>query len=66
MTIVLNGEPMSLPDSTSLSQLLEQLQLEQSGVAIALNTQIVPRSSYQSTSLAMGDRVEIIRAVGGG
>ena len=34
--------------------------------AVARNREVVPRSSYASTTLAAGDRVEILEAVGGG
>jgi sulfur carrier protein len=35
-------------------------------VAVAINTQVVPRSRFAEVRIAPGDRVEVIHAVGGG
>jgi sulfur carrier protein len=35
-------------------------------IAIEKNGEIVPRSRYSTTTVAQGDRVEIVGAVGGG
>jgi sulfur carrier protein len=35
-------------------------------VAVELNQEIVPRSRHASQSLADGDRLEIVHAIGGG
>lgn len=65
-TIVVNGEPTELATPLSLRQLLEQLELQGRRVAVERNGDIVPRSRYDDTRLADGDRLEIIIAVGGG
>lgn len=36
------------------------------GIAVALNAEVVPRSDWTSTSLAPGDRIEIVQARAGG
>lgn len=36
------------------------------GLAVALNDQVVAKSSWGATKLTPGDAVEIVRAVGGG
>jgi sulfur carrier protein len=36
------------------------------GVAVAIGREVVPRSMWQSTPLADGDRVEIVTAAAGG
>ncbi len=66
MTVRVNGEDRELADGTTLTQLLEQLGLVVEGVAVALNLYVVPRGELGTTSLSEGDRVEIVRAVGGG
>ncbi|MCG8591805.1 MAG: sulfur carrier protein ThiS [Proteobacteria bacterium] len=63
--IQLNGEARRLPVGTTVATLLSELELA-SRVAVARNREVVPRSSYASTTLAAGDRVEILEAVGGG
>lgn len=66
MQVHINGEPQALPGPLTLLELLTRLGLEPSGVAVAVNLSVVPRSAHGSTRLAEGDRVEILQAVGGG
>ena len=47
-------------------ELLRALDLPPTGIAIAVNEQVVRRASFSSHTLADGDAVEIIRAVAGG
>ncbi len=65
-TIQLNGEPRDLASPCTLGALLEQLELGDKRVAVAINRDIVPRGRYASVELVDGDRVEILEAVGGG
>jgi sulfur carrier protein len=62
----INGEPRQFPASLSVSGLVELLELQGKRVAIERNGEIVPRSQYPETTLADGDRLEIVVAVGGG
>ena len=66
MNIVLNGETHTLPETAHLGDLLVQLGLSGQRLAIELNGDIVPRSQHDATLLKDGDRVEIVRAIGGG
>ena len=66
MSVFLNGEPKSAPDSGTVAAVLEGLGLPQKGVAVERNREIVPRSAYGQTVLADGDRIEIVQFVGGG
>ncbi|MGC9129221.1 MAG: sulfur carrier protein ThiS [Acidithiobacillus sp.] len=45
---------------------MEQLDFAGQRVAVELNREVVPRSLHPQTLLREGDRLEIIRAVGGG
>jgi len=65
-TVQVNGEPTELATPLTVRQLLERLGLQGRRVAIEHNGQILPRSRYDDTRLAEGDRFEIIIAVGGG
>lgn len=65
-TIHVNGAATMLAKPISVSQLLEQLQLQGRRVAIERNGLILPRSQYGNTLLDHDDRLEIIIAVGGG
>lgn len=66
IAIVVNGEDRSLAAATSLAELVAQLGLADRKVAVAVNREVVPRSELSDRTLADGDRVEILEAVGGG
>lgn len=66
MQIVINSESREVPEDTSVEQLLEVLELMGQRLAIEVNLEIVPRSEYAAHMLHPDDRVEIVRAIGGG
>ena len=66
MLLTINGEEQSFPASLTLAALLAQLGLRADRVAIELNRAIVPRDRWPATTLADGDRLEIVHFVGGG
>lgn len=66
MQIVLNGEPMTIVEGSTIAGLLQQLELQNRRVAVELNQDIVVRSEHETTLLKAGDRVEIVHAIGGG
>jgi thiamine biosynthesis protein ThiS len=55
-----------MPQPSTVTALLRNLELEARKVAVAVNRDVVPRSHFDSHALAAGDRVEILEAVGGG
>ena len=64
--LAINGETRVFPAPLTLAQLIESLDLAGKRSAIEKNGEIVPRSQHADTSLASGDRLEIVVAVGGG
>jgi sulfur carrier protein len=62
----INGEVRRFEDAPDVARLLERLELGGKKVAVEMNGEIVPRSRYAETSLADGDALEIVVAVGGG
>ena len=64
--IRVNGEHRRVPGDISITELLNELGLDPLRVAVERNLEIVPRSAYQKTPLADGDRIEIVAFVGGG
>ncbi len=66
MNIIVNGNPATVPDGTSMAELIERLALGGQRLAVEVNEELVPRSLFEEHRLAAGDRVEIIHAVGGG
>lgn len=66
MEITVNGQSQVVPDGFTAAQLVEQMGLVGRRIAMEVNLEIVPRSSYQQHALNAGDRIEIVHAVGGG
>lgn len=66
MEIIVNGQPQNVPDSFTAAQLVEQMGLHGRRIAMEVNLEIVPRSTYEAHSLNPGDKIEIVHAVGGG
>jgi sulfur carrier protein len=65
MTIQVNGEPKTLPDGASVTDLLTELKLTPDKVAIELNRKLL-RSDRYDTSLKEADVLEVVTFVGGG
>ena len=65
MNIILNGKARET-SARSLEELAREENAPARGVAIALESAVVPRAAWPQTSIKAGDRVEIIRAVQGG
>jgi len=66
MHINVNGQSLSIAQDSKLTDLINKLTLGGSRIAIELNREIVPRSSYETWILQDGDNVEIVQAIGGG
>jgi thiamine biosynthesis protein ThiS len=64
--LTLNGEERSFDGVCTIAALVAALQLNTRKVAVERNLTIVPRSAYDATPLADGDRIEIVAFVGGG
>jgi sulfur carrier protein len=66
MNIQLNGEPRTLLQDATVSQLLGLEGLGERRVAVEVNGAIVPRSQHGTHVLGEGDKVEVVHALGGG
>lgn len=66
MTLQLNGEQREVPDGLTLAGLIEWLELPLDRVAVEHNLEVVKRANWEATRLESGDRLEIVRMVGGG
>ncbi len=66
MKLIINGDARDFSEPLSLDALVSQLSMKQDRVAIELNREIVPRDRWPQTSLADGDKLEIVHFVGGG
>ena len=66
MEVIINGEPHRAASPMSLAQAVALLTKAETGVAVALNGDVVRRSVWDSTRLADGDQIEVVTAVQGG
>jgi sulfur carrier protein len=66
LQIMLNGESKAIDDGVTVAALIDALALRGKRLAVEVNEEVVPRSSYGSFALGDGDRIEIVQAIGGG
>ncbi|HEX7886453.1 MAG TPA: sulfur carrier protein ThiS [Phenylobacterium sp.] len=66
MQLTVNGETQAFSGVADVAGLVCALGLDTRKVAVERNLEIVPRSAYAATSLADGDRIEIVHFIGGG
>jgi thiazole synthase len=66
LKLTLNGEPRTLPEPLTVSQMLDRLGYDRRRIAVEVNRQVVPLPQQAERSLASGDAVEIVTLVGGG
>jgi thiazole synthase len=66
--IELNGEPLELREGATLEVAVRESGVggETRGVAVAVDGEVVPRAEWGSTTLAEGQRVEVLAAIQGG
>ena len=67
MQLTVNGTPRNFERPVdTVADLVRELCLEGKRIAVEHNGAIVPRSRYAETTVAPGDKLEIVGAVGGG
>lgn len=66
MQVFINGEARELPAGAVVDDALVALDVPRSGVAVALDGQVVPRADWSRAPLGDGARVEVLTAVQGG
>ncbi|MFZ3090436.1 MAG: sulfur carrier protein ThiS [Nitrospirota bacterium] len=66
MQIIINGKNKTISNNTTLTALLNELNIDAQRVAVELNMNIVEKGEYAQRVLKDGDTLEIISFVGGG
>ncbi|MDO8643704.1 MAG: sulfur carrier protein ThiS [bacterium] len=67
MKIILNGQIKEIDIvGAALHDLLRTLAIPTEATAVAVNNDIIPRSTWNKKQVQENDSIEIIRAVGGG
>ncbi len=66
IAIELNGQPRQVPQGQCVQELIEALSLAHQALAVAVNREVVPRAQWGKRRFAAGDKVDVVRAIGGG
>ncbi|GIT63939.1 MAG: thiamine biosynthesis protein ThiS [Gammaproteobacteria bacterium] len=66
MELIINGDQRLIDSSYSLMDLRVSLEMTQGHIAVELNGEIIPKSTFQQQQLSDGDKIEIVQAIGGG
>ncbi|HJO82448.1 MAG: sulfur carrier protein ThiS [SAR202 cluster bacterium] len=66
ISLTINGKSVDLDNPTDLVDYLESLGVRDGHIAVAYNGSIVRKDEQSGVTLSEGDRLEIVRAVGGG
>ncbi|MGH3747733.1 MAG: sulfur carrier protein ThiS [Micromonosporaceae bacterium] len=67
MNVSINGARRDLlPAEATLADVVATVTAAASGVAVAVNGEVVPRAEWSSTVLGEGDRIEVLTAAQGG
>lgn len=66
MELIVNGKRLEVTEGSTLTVLLNELNINPLRVAVQLNLEIIKRERYENTVLKAGDRLEIITFMAGG
>lgn len=66
IAVSVNGDPRTLAPGTTVASLVEAMGYGPRGVAVAVNAEVVPRSTWADAEIRDGDQIEILHAVQGG
>ncbi|ADB31913.1 thiamine biosynthesis protein ThiS [Kribbella flavida DSM 17836] len=66
MNVSVNGSTEQLDTGSTVADVVARWARSPVGVAVAVNEAVVTRAEWTATTLAEGDRVEILTAVQGG
>ncbi len=66
MRLTVNGEMREVPAGMRVTGLLELYRLKPEGVVVELNLEVPAKALYGELELKDGDRIEIVKFMGGG
>jgi len=64
--VIVNDEEKLLPDNPSIETLLKEMNLDGKTMVVVVNDEIIEHTQFGNTTLNEGDRIELVRMVGGG
>ena len=66
MNVTVNGDRIVVPESLTVTGLIQHLGMRLERVAVERNMDVLPRSKWMATQVETDDRYEIVQLVGGG
>ena len=66
MNLMVNGENLEIDKHLNAQDLITQLGYQDQRIALEINKVIIPKSKHTKFNLNDGDKIEVIKAVGGG
>ena len=68
MRVLVNGADQLLPDAATVHDAIAATGIEpgRSGIAVAVDGEVVPRARWRQTVLGDGQTIEVLQAVQGG
>jgi sulfur carrier protein len=66
MNIIFNGQERVLARPLSIADLVDELAVPPTGIAVAVDEVVVPRSTWATTVVTPGARVDVVTAMQGG
>jgi thiamine biosynthesis protein ThiS len=64
--IWINGQQKTVNDNMNLQQILQDLGVPEHVVIVERNMKIVPKDRYGEVQVVEGDKLELVRLMGGG
>ena len=64
--IILNGEKKEVPESSTITELLDLMEIKSKMFVVEKNMEIVNKENYSSEEVKEGDSFEIVGFFGGG
>jgi len=64
--VVVNDEEKRISENSSIELLLKEMSLDGKTMVVVVNDEIVEHTQFAETILHDGDRIELVRIVGGG
>ncbi|GAA2100086.1 sulfur carrier protein ThiS [Actinomadura alba] len=66
MKVIVNGDPREVPEDATVASVVGDVTSATTGIAVALNDEVVRRAEWTATPLREADRLEVLTAVQGG
>ena len=64
--IFVNGDSKEVATGSNIFSILQSLKISTKHIAIEINESLIFRSNWEDTTLKEGDKIEIVKAIGGG